>query len=262
LFLFDTLFEGYYTHSSARSFRGLERQVGFQWWAMYKIRILVVDDELSITRFLRAYLEDRGYAVLIAMDGEEALKTFENELPDIVLLDINMPNLDGFEVCRLLREWSKVPIIMLSARGEPSDKVKCLELGADDYITKPFVSDELAARIKAVLRRTEAVTISPAQPSFCCHELEVNFAQRRVAVAGKEVKLTPTEYSLLQEIVLNAGKVLTHLHLLHRVWGPEYDEETEYLHVFIGRLRTKLEADPANPKHIVTIPGVGYQFKE
>ena len=227
---------------------------------MKKTRILVVDDELSIIKFLRANLEASGYEVLAAMDGAEALQTFEIELPDLVVLDIMMPKMDGFEVCRRLREWSQVPIIMLSARGDVSDKVKCLDLGADDYITKPFGAGELIARVSAVLRRTESAAAVPTQPSFSSGDLEINFAQRKVTIAGKEVKLTPTEYSLLQEFVLNAGKVLTHTHLLNKIWGPEYRDEREYLHVFIPRLRAKLEADPTNPKYIVTISGVGYQF--
>jgi len=228
---------------------------------MRKTRILVVDDELSIIKFLRANLEARGYEVLAAMDGTEALQTFEMELPDLVILDIMMPKMDGFEVCQRLREWTQTPIIMLSARGDVSDKVRCLDLGADDYITKPFGASELVARVRAVLRRTGAVTTIPTQPSFACGDIKISFAQRKVTVAGNEVKLTPTEYSLLQELVLNAGKLLTHTHLLNKVWGPEYREEREYLHVFVRRLRAKLEPDPTNPRYIMAVPGVGYQFK-
>ncbi len=228
---------------------------------MKKTRILVVDDELSIIKFLRANLEANGYEVLVAMDGTEALQTFEMELPDLVILDIMMPKMNGFEVCRQLREWSQIPIIMLSAQGDESDKVKCLDLGADDYITKPFGASELIARVKAVIRRTEATATVLTQPQFTSGDLEISFAQRRVTVAGKEVKLTPTEYSLLQEFVLNAGKVLTHTHLLNKVWGPEYREDTQYLHVFVRRLRAKLEPDKVNPCYIVSVPGVGYQFK-
>ncbi len=229
---------------------------------MTKTRILVVDDELSIIKFLRANLEANDYEVLAAMDGAEALQTFEIELPDLVILDIMMPKMDGFEVCRRIREWSQVPIMMLSARGDESDKVKCLDLGADDYITKPFGKDELVARVRAVLRRTETAATIPTQPSFSSGDLKINFAQRQVTVADKEVKLTPTEYNLLQELVLNAGKVLTHTHLLNKVWGPEYREDTQYLHVFVRRLRAKLESDLTNPKHIMTVPSVGYQFKD
>ena len=227
---------------------------------MVKTRILVVDDELSIIKFLRANLEANSYEVLAAMDGAEALQTFEMQLPDLVILDIMMPKVDGFEVCKRLREWSQVPIIMLSAQGDESDKVNCLDLGADDYITKPFGSDELIARVRAVLRRTKESAAIPTQPSFTRGDLQVNFAQRKVTIDGKEVKLTPTEYSLLQEFVLNAGKVLTHSHLLNKVWGPEYRDEREYLHVFIPRLRAKLEDEPTNPKYIATVSGIGYQF--
>lgn len=229
---------------------------------MKKTRILIVDDELSIIKFLRANLEAKGYEVLAAMDGTQALQTFEMELPDLIILDIMMPKMDGFEVCRRLREWSQIPVIMLSARGAEDDKVKCLDLGADDYITKPFGKDELIARVRAVLRRTETAMIALTHPSFTSGDLNINFARRQVSVSGKEVPLTPTEYNLLQELVLNAGKVLTHTHLLNKVWGPEYREDTQYLHVFIRRLRTKLEPAPTNPRYIVTVPGIGYQFKD
>jgi len=228
---------------------------------MAKTHILVVDDEISIIKFLRANLANKGYKVLAAMSGAEALHIIEAELPHLIILDIMMPKMDGFEVCRRLREWSQIPIIMLSARADERDKVKCLDIGADDYMTKPFGASELIARVRAVLRRTEAKTAAPAQSSFTSDDLEINFAERRVTTAGREVKLTPTEYNLLQELVLNANKVLTHNMLLGRVWGTEYGEEKEYLRVFIGRLRKLLEPDPENSKHILTIPGVGYQFK-
>jgi len=227
-----------------------------------KTRILVVDDESSIIKFLRANLESKGFEVLAAMDGTEALQTFEMELPDLVLLDIMMPRMDGFEVCQRLREWSQVPIIMLSARGDVSDKIECLDLGADDYITKPFGAGELIARVRAVLRRTKESAAIPTQSFFSSGDLKISFAQRKVTIAGKEVKLTPTEYNLLQEFVLNAGKILPHTHLLNKVWGPEYRDEREYLHVFIPRLRAKLETDPTNPKYITTVSGVGYQFTD
>ncbi|HEY82458.1 MAG TPA: response regulator transcription factor [Dehalococcoidia bacterium] len=227
---------------------------------MVKTRILVVDDELSIIKFLRANLEARGYEVLTAMDGAQALQVIEMELPDLVILDIMMPKMDGFEVCRRLREWSQIPIIMLSARGDEEDKVKCLNLGADDYITKPFSASELTARVSAVLRRTQKAT--PTQPFFASGDLKIDFAKRQVTMAGREVKLTPTEYALLQELTLNAGKVLTHTHLLNKVWGPEYQDEREYLHVFIRRLRAKLEPEPTNPSYILTVPGVGYLFRD
>jgi len=227
-----------------------------------KTRILVVDDELTIIKFLRANLEARGYEVLAAVNGTEALRTFEMELPDLVILDIMMSEVDGFEVCHRLREWSQIPIIMLSARGDENDKVKCLDLGADDYITKPFGASELIARVRAVMRRTETSGSTPVQPSFTCGDLQINFAQRQVTIAGEEVKLTPTEYSLLQELAANAGKVLTHTHLLGKVWGSEYREDTQYIHVFVRRLRAKLEPDPANPRYVMTVPGIGYQLRD
>lgn len=227
---------------------------------MVKKRILVVDDEINIIKFLRANLEEKGYEVLAAMDGAAALQVFEKEIPDLVLLDIMMPKMDGFEVCRRLREWTHTPIIMLSAKAAEGDKVKCLDIGADDYITKPFGAAELLARVNATLRRSEMSNAPPSGPAFVCGDLMVNFSRRQVTVAGKEIKLTPTEYNLLQEFVLNVGKVLTHTYLLNKVWGPEYRDETEYLHVFARRLRLKLEHDPAEPKLIQTVPGVGYQF--
>ena len=224
-------------------------------------KILVVDDELAIIKFLRANLEANGYETLAASDGAEALQKVERELPDLIILDIMMPEIDGFEVCRRIREWSQIPIIMLSARADLMDKVKCLDLGADDYLCKPFGKEELIARVKAVLRRTEAASTIPTPPSFTCDDLEINFAERRITLAGSEVRLTPTEYNLLRELALNTNKVLTHNMLLGKVWGPEYGEEKEYLRVFVNRLRKKLEANPENPKYIITVPGVGYQFK-
>jgi len=226
-----------------------------------KKSILVVDDELSIIKLLRANLEDCGYRVLAAMDGAEAVRTFEKEQFDLVILDITMPKMDGFDVCRRLREWSKIPIIMLSARGDEMDKVKCLELGADDYITKPFGLNELKARINAVLRRNKAADSSPTMSLFKCDNININFAERRVKVNDREVKLTATEYNLLRELVLNANKTLSHSMLLNRVWGPEYSQEKEYVRVFVRRLREELEPEPGNPRYILTVPRVGYQFK-
>ena len=225
-----------------------------------KTRVLVVDDEMSILKFLRSNLEERGYAAISAADGEEALNIIERELPDLIILDVMMPKMDGFEVCRRLREWSPIPIIMLSARGDEKDKVQCLDLGADDYIVKPFGSNELMARVSAVLRRTKTADISPAKSSVTSGDLVINFAKRQVTRAGEDVKLTPTEYALLQELAVNSGKVLTHTHLLNKVWGPEYRDEREYLHVFVRRLRSKLEPDPNSPIYILTVSGVGYQF--
>ena len=228
---------------------------------MRKSRILIVDDDPGVVKSVRANLQARECETLIAMDGTEALQIIEKELPDLIILDIMMPKMDGYEVCRRLREWSQIPIIMLSARHDVDEKAKCLDSGADDYITKPFGVNELIARVRAVLRRTKEVGTIPTMPSFTGGDLRINFVERRVTVAGREVKLTPTEYMLLKELVLSSGKVFSHATLLGRVWGPEYAEEREYLRVFIGRLRKKLETDPTNPKYIVTIPGVGYQFQ-
>ncbi len=225
-----------------------------------KKRILIVDDEMSILRFLRSNLEGKGYAVISAINGEEALHTIEMELPDLIILDIMMPKMNGFEVCRQLREWSQIPIIMLSARGDERDKVKCLDLGADDYIVKPFGASELIARVRAVLRRTKTASLPPSVPAVTSGDLVINFARRQVTRNGMEVQLTPIEYALLQELAVNSGKVLTHTHLLNKVWGSEYRDEREYLHVFVRRLRSKLEPDPKNPQHIVTVSGVGYRF--
>ncbi len=227
---------------------------------MEKTHILVVDDDSAISRLLSTNLRARGYEVTAVIDGIEALEAVEMEFVDLIILDIMMPKLDGVEVCRRIREWSRVPIIMLSARGDETDKVKCLELGADDYLTKPFGIAELMARIKTALRHSDAARTAPVQSTFICGDIEVNFSARRVTVRGTEVKLTPTEYSLLRQLVANANKVLTHSMLLQMVWGEEYYSEKEYLRVFVGRLRKKLEADPENPEYIITVPGVGYHF--
>ena len=227
---------------------------------MDKKRILVVDDDTAILRLLSTNLKARGYEVLTATDGEEALEAVQKDYIDLIILDIMMPKVDGVQVCRHIREWSDIPIIILSARGDENDKVKCLELGADDYLTKPFGIAELMARINTAFRHRGDASVAPAQSSFTCDGLEINFAKRRVTVKGKEITLTPTEYSLLQQLAVNSDKVLTHSMLLHSVWGTEYSSEKEYLRVFVGRLRRKLEPDPKNPRYIHTIPGVGYHL--
>ena len=228
---------------------------------MNKIHILVVDDDPAILRLVCTNLKARGYKVSTAVDGEDALEAVEKDFVDLIILDLMMPKVDGVEVCRRIREWSSVPIVVLSARGDEKDKVKCLELGADDYLTKPFGIAELIARIKTALRHSDASRAAAAIPStFTYGDLEINFAMRRVTVGGNEVKLTPTEYSVLQHLAVNQNKVLTHNMLLQSVWGNEYSSEKEYLRVFIGRLRKKLEPDPEKPKYIQTVPGVGYHF--
>lgn len=223
------------------------------------LRILVADSDLPVLRFLRANLKASGYQFILAIDGEEALEKTEGELPDLVILDTMLPKVDGVEVCRRIRDWSRVPIIMLSTTGDGIDKVKCLDLGADDYITKPFSIDELLARVRVVLRRAKPEVVV-SSPTFTSGDLEVNFARWRVTIGSNEIRLTPIEFSLLEQLVLNAGKVLTNGMLLQKVWGPEYNREIHYVHVFIARLRKKLEPDPKKPKYILTKPGVGYYF--
>ena len=223
--------------------------------------VLIVDDEVGIIRILRASLKASGFETVAAKDGCEALEAMKKYLPDVLILDILMPRMDGFEVCRRVREWSKIPIIMLSAMRDEEEKVKCLDLGADDYVCKPFDLSELTARIRAVLRRATEAKIACSKPAFTSGDLTVDFVKRRVTVNGSEVSLTPTEYSFLLELVLNAGTALTHQHLLNKVWGPEYVCEVEYLRVFANRLRVKIEPDPARPKYIATAHGVGYKFQ-
>lgn len=227
---------------------------------MDKKRILIVDDDPAILRLLSTNLKARGYEIYTAVDGEESLEAVQKDFIDLIILDLMMPKVDGVEVCRRIRQWSDVPIIILSARGDENDKVKCLELGADDYLTKPFGIAELLARIKTAFRHRGDPTVSPAQSTFVCDGMEINFAKRRVTVDGREITLTPTEYALLQHLAVNSDKVLTHSMLLQSVWGNEYSSEKEYLRVFVGRLRRKLEPDPKNPRYIQTIPGVGYHI--
>ena len=227
---------------------------------MNKKQILIVDDDPAILRLLSTNLKVRGYEVTTATNGEESLDAVQEKFVDLIILDLMMPKVDGVEVCRRIREWSDVPIIILSARGDENDKVKCLELGADDYLTKPFGIAELMARVKTAFRHRGDPAVAPAQSNFTCDGMEINFAKRRVTVNGKEITLTPTEYSLLQHLAVNSDKVLTHTMLLQSVWGNEYSSEKEYLRVFVGRLRRKLEPDPKNPKYIQTIPGVGYHL--
>jgi two-component system KDP operon response regulator KdpE len=225
-------------------------------------RILVVDDEVAVVKFLRSCLKTDGYEVLAAMNGVDALNAVEREAPELLVLDIMMPVMDGFEVLKRIREWSQIPILILSARHSEEDKVKCLDLGADDYLSKPFGINELVARIRAVLRRSTLASDIPSQSSVTIGELRIDFARRRVMVAGAEVILTSTEYSLLRELALACGKVFTHTELLRRVWGPEYGDECQYLHVYISRLRAKIEADPKDPKYIRTMSGMGYMLQD
>lgn len=221
-------------------------------------RILVVDDERHIRRFLRVSLTAQGYDLIEAETGQMGLVMTGAERPDLVILDLGLPDIDGMDVLRQIREWSKVPIIILSVRGRETDKVAALDAGADDYLTKPFGVAELIARIRAAMRhRLQAV--SP-EPVFESGGLKVDLARRLVSVAGREIKLTPTEYDLLRVLVTHAGRVVTHHFLLHEVWGPASVDQTHYVRIYIGQLRQKLEADSTRPQFIVTEPGVGYRL--
>ncbi len=224
-------------------------------------RILVVDDETRMIGFIRMNLELEGYQVLEAHDGVKALEMVRTQLPDLVLLDVMMPGLDGFETLRLLREFSSVPVIMLTAKGEEEDKVRGLELGADDYVTKPFGSRELSSRVRAVLRRAEMPSVSPEKAILKIDDrLSVDFNRREVIVEGKHIKLRPTEYRLLYHLIENAGWTVPHDQLLAKVWGYEYRDETHYVRLYVNYLREKIEEDPSNPKYILTERGVGYRF--
>jgi two-component system KDP operon response regulator KdpE len=222
--------------------------------------VLVVDDEPRIVNFMRMNLELEGCRVLTATSGREALDKAREEMPDVVLLDIMMPGMDGFETLRRLRTFSQVPVLILTAKDEEDDRIKGLELGADDYIGKPFSHRELVSRIRAVLRRHYATPPAQITTVKVDDRLTIDFARREVLVNGERVNLRPTEYRLLYHLVQNAGYVMTHEQLLTRVWGPEYRDETHYLRLYITYLRQKIEEDPANPKYVLTERGVGYRF--
>jgi DNA-binding response OmpR family regulator len=228
-----------------------------------KPTILVADDDPQLLRLSVRNLEMESYAVLSASDGEQALKQIEQQMPDLVLLDVTMPKLDGFTVCQRVREFSAVPIIMVTARGQDQEKVRGLNLGADDYLTKPFNVEELLARVRAVLRRAHLSAAGPAagmQARVSLGDLTIDYAQHLVTKAGEEVPLTPTEYRLLAYLAQNAGRIVTQDQLLEEVWGEEYVGESHMLQVNINRLRRKLEADPLHPRYIQTKVGVGYSL--
>jgi DNA-binding response OmpR family regulator len=223
--------------------------------------ILVVDDEERMARFIRLNLEHDGFQVIEAYRGMKAIQSMRTEIPDLIILDVMMPDLDGFEVLKIIRETSSVPVIMLTAKSEEDDRVRGLELGADDYITKPFSPRELVSRVRAVLRRTEAA--SPASRSELLdvdERLKIDFGRREVWINSELVKLRPTEYRLLYHLVQNAGWVVTYDQLLSKVWGYEYRDEPHYVRLYINYLRQKLEEDPSNPKYILTERGIGYRF--
>ena len=224
--------------------------------------VLVIEDEPEIRRFLRASLVAQGFRLVEATSGDEGLRQAATRQPDIVVLDLGLPDVDGLEVIRHLREWTAVPIIVLSARGQESDKIAALDAGADDYLSKPFGVGELLARVRVALRHAARVSHDTDSPVFALDELQVDLARRRVSVRGAEIHLTPIEYRLLTTLVRHAGRVVTHRQLLREVWGQPYSEQTHYLRVFMGTLRRKLEADPARPRYLLTEPGVGYRLAD
>jgi two-component system KDP operon response regulator KdpE len=223
-------------------------------------KILVVDDEPRVVRLVSKVLQAVGYQVLVAASGEPAIEMVALEQPDLVLLDILLPRgLDGFEVCRRIREFSEVPVIMLTAKAQDTDVLRGFDVGADDYLTKPFNAKELVARVKAVLRRAQRPE-EMVTATLTCGELEINFARRTVKVRGEKVSLTRTEYALLRQLALNANRVMLHQDLLTTVWGPEYRDDIDYLRAYIRYLRQKVEENPHEPQYILTTPGVGYML--
>jgi two-component system KDP operon response regulator KdpE len=224
-------------------------------------QILVVDDDPQLTRVLRTGLRSRGYEVRTAADGMTALQIFAESQPDLVITDLAMPNMDGLELCRQLRATSQIPIIVLSAKGEEKTKIEALDLGADDFVTKPFGIDELFARVRAALRRSTAAVPNSAAKVLEIGAFRADLESRLVTVAGREVHLTPKEFDLLIYFMKNAGKVLTHRNLLAAIWGGNYVDQNEYLRVFVGQLRKKVEPDGGKPRYIRTEPWVGYRFE-
>jgi two-component system KDP operon response regulator KdpE len=223
--------------------------------------VLVVEDEPQVLRFLRASLSAHGYRLVEAATGAQAVVDASTRGPDLVLLDLGLPDLDGIEVTRRIREWSTVPIVVVSARGQERDKVEALDAGADDYLTKPFGTEELLARMRVALRHAARVKGEGGDSAFETGELRVDLAARLVYRRGEEVRLTRTEYRLLAVLVQNAGKVVTHRHLLREVWGPGSSSETHYLRVYMAQIRHKLEDDPAQPRYLLTETGVGYRLR-
>jgi two-component system, OmpR family, KDP operon response regulator KdpE len=221
-------------------------------------KVILIEDELPIRRFLRASLVNHGFDVLEASSAHDGLRDCATHQPDLVILDLGLPDQDGLDLIRRLREWSQVPVIIVSARGQESDKVAALDAGADDYLTKPFGVGELLARVRVALRH--AVRGADGEPVFSVHNLRVDLARRHVFVNDAEIKLTPIEYRLLTTLIRHAGKVVTHRQLLKEVWGPQSVNETHYLRVYMGHLRHKVEADPARPRILLTEPGVGYRL--
>ena len=227
-----------------------------------KPTILVIEDEAQIRRFLRTTLTSHHFQLVEATTAHDGIAQAATHRPDIILLDLGLPDLDGFEVTRRIREWSHMPIIVISARGQEHDKVAALDIGADDYLTKPFGVDELLARIRVALRHAAHKTYASIEQVVHVGELSVDFVRRQVRVAATEIHLTPTEYKLLTALVRHRGRVVTHRQLLEVTWGTNYATETHYLRVYMGQLRHKLEADPTRPRYIVTEPGIGYRLRD
>ena len=225
------------------------------------INVLVVDDEKSLRDFVRRNLEVRGYHVFTASNGVEALANFQNESIHLVIMDIMMPHMDGLETTRRIREVSHVPIIILTAMGEETDKVRAFDLGADDYLTKPFGVGELLGRVKAVLRRADWSEAGSGEERIVRGTIEVDVERHQVKVQGEVIELTPTEFNLLVYFMKNAGKTLHHRAILQNVWGNEYTDEAEYLRVYVGKLRQKIETDPSEPHYLYTEHGIGYRFE-
>ncbi len=226
------------------------------------VLLLVIEDEQPMRRFLRAALVGQDFQLIEAATGEEGIVSAAMRPPDVVLLDIGLPDMDGFEVTRRLREWSTVPIIVLSARGQEGDKIRALDAGADDYVTKPFAMGELLARIRAALRRQAQAGANSEGGTVVVGELQIDRGRRVVSIAGRDVHLTPREYRLLAALAQHPGKVLTHDHLLREVWGPSYTSQHHYLRVYMAQLRHKLERNPSRPQLLLTEPGVGYRLAE
>jgi len=222
--------------------------------------VVLIEDELQIRRFLRATLAGQGYRLFETATGADGLIEVASRQPDVVIVDLGLPDIDGLEVIRRIREWTAVPVIVLSARGQERDKVTALDAGADDYVSKPFGAGELLARIRVALRHTAGASHEGEDAAFKVGELEVDQLRRHVTMRGVEVKLTPIEYKLLTTLVHHAGKVVTHQQLLREVWGPSHDDQAHYVRVYMAHLRHKLEAEPARPRYLLTEPGVGYRL--
>jgi two-component system, OmpR family, KDP operon response regulator KdpE len=223
-------------------------------------KILIIEDEQEIRRFLRVSLSNNGYRIVESINGKDGLMQAASQQPDLIILDLGLPDIDGMEVIRQVREWSKMPIVILSARGQDHEKVSALDLGADDYLTKPFSIGELLARLRVALRHQTQIQGGAGEPEFVLDTLRVDLARRQVFVGSSEIHLTPIEYRLLTTLIQYAGKVLTHRQLLKEVWGPDSVFETHYLRVYMAQLRRKIEADPARPRFLLTEPGIGYRL--